>query len=976
MKLTRHHLLAYALVTAVTSIPLHATTLYWDGADDTPDADGGSGDWDFTSLTWNDFPFDGDSVSWPSVATGDDDAVFGGVAGTVFINASGVKVNDILFTTANYLITGDTLTLDGSISDPTITTGVAATITSSLLGTHGMTKSGNGTLRLDGDNSGLTGTLRISGVSSGNNGGIRAVGNDALSGFGEIEISNSGVLMLEAATIDASVQIFAAGGGGLNAPRGVIRSTAGASVVNAPIQMTSSIRLGNEGTSTTLNGAITAPEGSGSSVYFRFASNQGLILTNPNNYWEGISQLGEGSYYFYPGALPANTNLWIGQVGTCYFESNGTYTSTIGNGPGQTQIGSNSAASNTTTAPMGFSARGGNLTVDLGAITWGSTTLGAGNFFACGAFALAGPNATHTCTLTGSLNLNGANRTITAANGSAEIDGEISASITGGTGSVLTKSGAGLILLSGANTHVGGTVVAQSQGAVNALRISHSNALGTGSLSIGGGGNSDQARIELTDGITITNSIPALTSRNNDMPNFVNVSGNNTITSNISSGGGGSRTTFRSDSGKLTLQGNIGTRQLNLFGEGDGEILGNIPLQAAVPPQTAFGIVKNGGGTWTLAGSSSYVGPTTISAGTLQVGAGGNSGSLGSGDIINSASLVFNRDGILTVTGSISGTGTVTKRGPGLVSLNGATSAWQGSTLVEAGRLDINGNGFDLLGGITVGDGDVGNGSATLGGNGLIGSAITLAADGVLSPGSDAGIGTLVAAENVSGEGSLEIRIDGNTADQLAVDGTLDIRAMNLEVTTLSPATGNTYIIVDGKSPITGAAFASVTGLPAGYTVVYGYHDGSDSHNIALVGSGLSPFDSWAQTTHGLTGPAAASTADPDGDGLDNALEFVLAGDPKADSSALRPTLVDQPGQIVFTYRRSDLAMTQPGAVIAVQYGSNLGTWTTAQNGVNGVSIAVQDDGFAPGIDRVTVTLPKSLAAGGRLFARLQATLP
>jgi len=56
------------------------------------------------------------------------------------------------------------------------------------------------------------------------------------------------------------------------------------------------------------------------------------------------------------------------------------------------------------------------------------------------------------------------------------------------------------------------------------------------------------------------------------------------------------------------------------------------------------------------------------------------------------------------------------------------------------------------------------------------------------------------------------------------------------------------------------------------------------------------------------------------------------------------------------------------------QYGADLTTWTTAQDGVQNVSIAETADGFAPGIDRIEVRIPKALAPSGRLFARLWAS--
>ncbi|MEM5471206.1 autotransporter domain-containing protein [Hoeflea sp. AS60] len=96
-------------------------------------------------------------------------------------------------------------------------------------------------------------------------------------------------------------------------------------------------------------------------------------------------------------------------------------------------------------------------------------------------------------------------------------------------------------------------------------------------------------------------------------------------------------------------------------------------------------LTKSGAGTLTLTGTNTHTGGTTISAGTLQIGDGGTSGSI-SGDITNNAALAFNRSDALAYAGDISGTGSLAKSGAGTLTLSG-TNTYTGGTTVEVGTL-------------------------------------------------------------------------------------------------------------------------------------------------------------------------------------------------------------------------------------------------------------------------------------------------
>ena len=122
------------------------------------------------------------------------------------------------------------------------------------------------------------------------------------------------------------------------------------------------------------------------------------------------------------------------------------------------------------------------------------------------------------------------------------------------------------------------------------------------------------------------------------------------------------------------------------------------PLRRRSPTRGAIGgtggLTQLGTGTLVLTGASTYGGPTTVSAGTLQIGSGGTSGSITSNvNLSAGATLAFNRSDSYSYGNVISGSGTVSQSGSGTLTLGGSNS-YSGGTTVTAGTL--------LLGNLTA----------------------------------------------------------------------------------------------------------------------------------------------------------------------------------------------------------------------------------------------------------------------------------
>jgi autotransporter-associated beta strand protein len=196
-------------------------------------------------------------------------------------------------------------------------------------------------------------------------------------------------------------------------------------------------------------------------------------------------------------------------------------------------------------------------------------------------------------------------------------------------------------------------------------------------------------------------------------------------------------------------------------------------------------ITKLNSGKLTIDLTNNLTGPTTISGGTLQVGAGDSLGSLGSGPVTNNATLSFNRsDAALNVPNAIHGSGTVSFDGGGTVTVSGA-SDYTGATLINAGVLNLQSssglgaasagtivaNGgqlyitanVDVAEGLTLNGSGDNNGALRKGGAGLTTclGPVTLASDSTI--GLDTGA-TLTLSNTLTGAAALTVNGGGTLA--------------------------------------------------------------------------------------------------------------------------------------------------------------------------------------------------------------------
>jgi autotransporter-associated beta strand protein len=102
---------------------------------------------------------------------------------------------------------------------------------------------------------------------------------------------------------------------------------------------------------------------------------------------------------------------------------------------------------------------------------------------------------------------------------------------------------------------------------------------------------------------------------------------------------------------------------------------------------------KTGPGALVLAGTNTYSGGTNVAGGTLQVGAGGTAGTLGTGAISTStgATLAYKHSDDVTLSNPIGGSGNFAQTGTGAVIFTG-TNTYGGTTTISSGTLQVGNN--------------------------------------------------------------------------------------------------------------------------------------------------------------------------------------------------------------------------------------------------------------------------------------------
>lgn len=423
---------------------------------------------------------------------------------------------------------------------------------------------------------------------------------------------------------------------------------------------------------------------------------------------------------------------------------------------------------------------------------------------------------------------------------------EISAAVSGPSGTMLTKTNRGELILTGTNTYsgvtriVGGTLTGTQQssfGSTSSGTVLEFGALlklqdtGTAAEALTARGGTMEA-----DGACAWNGSVAL---ERDLPVLTDAGSVLGFSSSVSGTGG----FVKNGEGTMRLAGtaantHIGTNRmfagtLELYKFFNGQNIVSIPGALIIGDGVGTDVVRYGG-PGQIADTSSV---TITESGVLQMGSWNDRiGSLsGSGEVtMGNATLTVGDDINSTVFhGAINGMGNLVKVGQATLTLGG-TNLYGGSTTVSAGTLSV--NGVLSASPVTVQSG------AILGGTGTVAS-VAIGSGGTLSPGNSPGILKVGGSVTFSG-GNYFVELNGTSSgtqyDQLTSGAAPNLGHPALNVSLgFAPPLSNSFVIIRNNSagPVSGAFAGLSQGaiFPVGAYAFQINYNGGDGNDVTIM---------------------------------------------------------------------------------------------------------------------------------------------
>ena len=492
-------------------------------------------------------------------------------------------------------------------------------------------------------------------------------------------------------------------------------------------------------------------------------------------------------------SIPAPANLTIKTYATCsgYLDSavaSATYVTLTGTVWTNTAGGSWPTAGNWLEGVVG---QGSGVTADFSTLTLSAnTTVTLDSSPTVGGLVFGDVGNARTWTIDPG---SGGTLTLDAGGGSPAITvnnqiATLSAPLTGAAG--MTKSGAGKLILAAANTFSGGSVTVNEgtlqlngpttpgKGQLTGVTTITVNAGATLLANVGDAfGWTAGMEALIINGGTVTGS--SGTSFSFGEP--VTMTGGTLSTTGggyIAVWGNTINATSDADGNPASISGILQQGGPAVFSVTRGPLAPVSDLNVSAVGQRFGGsyLQVSGDGVMTLSGNNTYPGATKIDTATLIMGGAGQwFGGTSSYSILlsNDGSLIYASSADQTLNGTITGAGSLTQRGPGKLTLNGATS-YTGNTTVNAGTLSMRNASLDDASTVTIASGGVLDLNFDETGGDVTDIVANLVIDSVVMPGGVYGAtgsgATTIDDTHFSGVGTLTVTATGGNYESWASD--------------------------------------------------------------------------------------------------------------------------------------------------------------------------------------------------------------